>query len=240
MKLDRIIAGIAILSAAFCAVASDTGVGTPTAADQLLLPPDATVGEETFGDLTARWWQWADNMGIPPYVDPDGRLCEVGQEGAVWFLAGTDGSFNARRTCVVPEGRYLLVPVINMRYSQRRHNNVQARRGKPAPSPCAALQQGAAVNNDRLASAVALIDGARVTDVTRYRVRSNGCFSLATGEANSPLTAADGYWLLIKPLPPGIHTVIIGANYDADDSGYGQMRQNFEYTLHVGGRTNAL
>lgn len=228
-------AAIAVLVAASCGAASAGGTGTATAADGWVLPPDAAVGGESFGDLTARWWQWAEGMGIPPYVDPDGRLCEVGQEGAVWFLAGTDGSFNARRRCVVPEGRYILVPIINMR-----RNNVSARHAKKAPSPCKVLQQGAAVNNDRLGSVVALIDGVRVTDVARYRVRSNGCFPMVAGDAGSPLAAADGYWLLIKPLPIGIHTLVIGANYDAADSGYGKMRQNFEYELHVGGETSAL
>lgn len=206
-----------------------------TAADQLLLPPEARVGRETFGDLTARWWQWAERMPIAPYRDPDGRLCEFAQEGPVWFLAGTDGTFNARRTCIVPSGRHILVPVINMRYS-----NMRPRHGERLPLPCKVLQESAAVNNDRLGSAVVLIDGIRVTDVTRYRVPSNGCFPLIDPEEESPDTASDGYWLLIKPLPPGRHTLTIGANYAADDDGYGRMVQNFEYVLHVGGRTDLL
>lgn len=201
----------------------------PTAADQLLLPPDAKVGDETFGELTARWWQWAEWLPIPPYLDPDGRLCEMGQEGDVWFLAGTDGSFNVKRECVVPSGRYILVPVINMRHSST---------NEKLPLPCAVLQGGAAVNNQSLASAVALIDGVPVTDVARYRVRSNGCFPLRAGDDKSPQTAADGYWLLIKPLPPGRHTLVIGANYSVDNSAYGKRMQNFEYVLHVGRRAD--
>jgi hypothetical protein len=201
----------------------------------LLLPSDAKVGAETFGDLTARWWQWADRMPIAPYLDPDGRLCELEQEGPVWFLAGTDGNFNAKRKCIIPAERHILVPIINMRYS-----NVPPRHGKALPLPCKVLQEGAAVNNDRLGSAVVLIDGVPVTDVARYRVRSKGCFPLVAGEDESPSTAADGYWLLIKPLPPGIHTLVIGANYAADEDGYGRMVQNFEYVLHVGGRTDSL
>lgn len=208
---------------------------TPTDADQLLLPPDARVGRETFGDLTARWWQWAERMPLAPYLDPDGRLCGFEQEGPVWFLAGTDGTFNARRTCIVPSGRHILVPVINMRTS-----NTRPRHGTRLPLPCKVLQESAAVNNDRLGSAVVLIDGVRVSDVARYRVRSNGCFPLVETDEESPSTAADGYWLLIKPLPPGRHTLTIGANYAADEDGYGRMVQNFEYVLHVGGRTDLL
>jgi hypothetical protein len=207
----------------------------PSAADQLLLPPDAKLGNETFGELTARWWQWANRMPIPPYMDPDGRLCDFDQEEEVWFLAGTDGTFNAKRTCIVPANRHILMPIINMRYSNMRQHN-----GKPLPLPCKVLQQSAAVNNDRLGSAVVLLDGVPVTDVTRYRVRSDGCFPLVAEDEESPSTAADGYWLLLKPLPLGRHTIAVGANYAADEAGYGQMVQNFEYVLYVGGRADEL
>lgn len=207
----------------------------PSAADQLLLPPDAKVGNETFGELTARWWQWANRMPIPPYMDPDGQLCDFDQEGRVWFLAGTDGTFNAKRTCVVPANHHILMPIINIRYSNTRQHN-----GKPLPLPCKVLQESAAVNNDRLGSAVVLVDGVPVTDVARYRVRSDGCFPLVAEDEESPATAADGYWLLLKPLPLGRHTIAVGANYAADEAGYGQMVQNFEYVLHVGGRSDEL
>jgi hypothetical protein len=217
------------------AVAAAPRTAKPTAADQWLLPPDAKVGDETFGDLTARWWQWADRMPLPPYLDPDGRLCGYDQGGDVWFLAGTDGTFNANRTCVVPAKRHILVPIINMRYSDTQQHN-----GKTLALPCKVLQEGAAVNNDRLGSAIVMIDGTPVSDVSRYRIRSNGCFPLVEGDKDSPSTASDGYWLLIKPLPLGRHILTIGANYAADETGYGRMVQNFEYVLHVGGRTDEL
>lgn len=208
--------------------------GTQTEADAMLLPPDAAVDGESFGALTARWWQWAERMPIAPFRDPDGRLCELGQEGGVWFLAGTDGTFNAQRECVIPADRHILVPVINMRRS-----DVRDRRAAHAtPKSCEALQASAAVNNERLGSAVVLIDGVRVSDVTRYRIRSDGCFPLIPEmDDDYAKTAADGYWLLLKPLPPGRHTVTVGANYAADDDGFGRMVQNFEYVLHVGGKS---
>ena len=49
------------------------------------------------------------------------------------------------------------------------------------------------------------------------------------------MAASDGYWLLLPPLSPGRHTVSVGANYDADGSGYGRMVQSFEYVLWIGG-----
>jgi hypothetical protein len=189
---------------------------------------DGPVAGESLGEWTAEWWRWAQGAAIAPYRDRDGRLCDMGQSGPVWFLAGTDGTFEPRRRCEVPEGKYLLLPVINMVYWQR--TDVRGR------MPCAELQRGSAVNNDRLVSAVVVLDGKPLGDMRVHRVRSEGCFALNPGDGSSSLAAADGYWLMLKPLTRGHHTISVGANYGAPDQTYGNMVQNFEYELDVGGR----
>ena len=195
------------------------------------LPPAAMVEGRSFVSLTADWWRWARGAAIPPYLDPDGRLCEAGQSGPVWFLAGTDGTFAPKRECAVPEGKHVLVPVINMYYQA----------GTVQGTPCADLQSSAAVNNDRLVSAVVMVDGVVIEHVERFRVRS-GCFSLALkGDADhAHLAAADGYWLLLPPMPAGKHTISVGANYGSKGAAFGNMRQNFEYVLHVGATSRVL
>lgn len=201
-----------------------------------VLPADATIEGVSFGGWTAKWWQWALAQPIAPFLDPDGRFCTEGQGGPVWFLAGTNGEFNARRECIVPAGKYLLVPVINMVYM-----NPVAGPDAASARPCTELQANAAVNNDHLISAVVMIDGVLVEEVARYRVRSDGCFPLTTDVDEAAVqSAADGYWLLLKPLTPGRHTISIGANYGAANSSYGHMLQNFEYVLDVGGRTDLV
>ncbi|CAN7280348.1 hypothetical protein LJR168_001355 [Pseudoxanthomonas sp. LjRoot168] len=205
------------------------------AAPVVPLPLDAKVDGKGYPEWTAAWWQWAEALDGLPYRDRDGRACAVAQDGPVWFLAGTTGGFNARRECTVPVGKHLLMPVINMIH----YTPGDALRGDRVPS-CRQLQAWAAVNNDRLSSAVVLLDGVRVADVARYRVRSNGCFPLYPDVPPPPghlaqVAASDGYWLLLPPLSPGRHTVSVGANYDADGSGYGRMVQSFEYVLWIGG-----
>ncbi|MBB1059541.1 hypothetical protein [Marilutibacter spongiae] len=213
--------------------------------DPRVLAPDASVEGTDFGELTEHWWRWAESLPVAPYQDPDGRLCDLGQAGPVWFLAGTDGSFTARRECTIPADRHLLLPVINMLHS----NPPRAPKGY-VRRRCSELQAAAAVNNDGLNSAVVLIDGEPVRDVARYRVRSHGCFDMDedregangagdAGKRPGRLAAADGYWLLIRPLAPGRHTIVVGANYGVDaDRSYGNMVQNFEYVLDVGGSVN--
>ena len=187
------------------------------------------VEGQGIGAWTADWWRWALAQPIEPYLDPDGRFCDMGQAGPVWFLAGTDGNFKPKRVCTVPEGKHLLVPVINMVYFQRRDRQA---------STCTELQAAVAVNNDHLVSAAVLLDDKPVGDIRAYRIRSDGCFRLDPADPASPLAAADGYWLMIKPLPSGRHTLRVGANYGSPGkAAHGGMHQDFEYDLDVGGKT---
>ncbi|QWP79398.1 hypothetical protein J5226_14430 [Lysobacter sp. K5869] len=196
----------------------------------------ATIGGASAAEWTIRWWRWAHSFpaGRQPYLDRDGRRCAMHQDedGPVWFLAGTDGSFDAERRCRVPAGKHLLVPVINMYF----HG---PRLGEDAMS-CAEVKQRAAVNNDYLVSAVVLLDGKPLARPARLTSR---CFDPgAERDDTGPddrrgvvRAAADGYWLLLPPLAPGAHRLSIGANYgNPDDPDYGTMRQNFEYRLDVG------
>lgn len=166
------------------------------------------VAGASLGDWTAQWWRWAESAPIEPYLDPDGRLCDMGQSGPVWFLAGTDGTYQPKRQCVVPEGKYLLLPVINMYYRRG------ASKG-PAPK-CADVQAQVAVNNDHLVSAVVVLDGKSLGDIRVHRVRSD-CFQFDPECDCNALAAADGYWLMLKPLPRGHHTLSVGANYGVPD-----------------------
>lgn len=205
---------------------------TTTAPDSRTSWADGLDAAEVDGvaasEWTARWWRWVHAFppGLLPYEDPDGRRCAMGQSGKVWFLAGTDGHFDARRRCRVPKDAWLLVPLINMLHLGPAHGG----------RSCAALKAGAAVNNDRLRSAVAILDGDALPSRAIRRLRTDGCFELLPARHGIDATraAADGYWLLLPPLPAGRHVLSIGANYAAPGSDYGAMVQDFEYTLDVG------
>ncbi|MEN5118764.1 hypothetical protein ABE488_15740 [Luteimonas sp. TWI662] len=132
------------------AAPAEFAVGEPTPVRDARLAEGAVAGTSQ-AEWTARWWRWAMGQWIAPYLDPDGRWCAIGQnpDSPVWFLAGTDGSFTPKRRCVVPEGKYLLVPVINTYFQGS---------GAVEADVCAAAQGWVAVNNDQLVSAVAMLD----------------------------------------------------------------------------------
>jgi hypothetical protein len=74
------------------------------------------------------------------------------------------------------------------------------------------------------------IDGVSVPNLTKFRVASN-VFTFTMAQNNpfgvapvppAPLpemtrSAADGYWVLIRPLPVGTHTITFGGEYPPGD-----------------------
>lgn len=227
-----------VLAAGLCVTAGVAQAGRDDAAR--VLPLTSKVDGEGYEQLSARWWRWANSFpqALAPYRDPDGRLCDIGQEGAVWFLAGTDGSAWVQRRCIVPSGKHVFLPIINM---YQRSSVAVPSAGREAM--CDALRRSIAANNDALSSAQVLIDGVRVEHPERWRVSTPQCFDPFPekdgGKGSGFVAASDGYWLLLPPLSPGRHTIAIGANYANPDQeeGYGDMLQNFEYVLEIGGQS---
>ncbi|NUP05010.1 MAG: hypothetical protein HOW73_03000 [Polyangiaceae bacterium] len=82
---------------------------------------DPLVHQDTPGhvnlyeNLAEGWLAWA--MGNPwstgPIADPTGAQCALGQEGSVFYLAGTPGGA-ATRSCTVPADTILYFPLINL------------------------------------------------------------------------------------------------------------------------------
>ncbi|MDI9240240.1 hypothetical protein QLQ15_15120 [Lysobacter sp. LF1] len=187
--------------------------------DDRWVPSDGIVGDLNQAQWTARWWQWVGRFGADtgvPYADRDGSLCTLHQEGPVWFLAGTDGRFDAVRTCTVPADKHLFVPLINWVMGQ----------GGDTVS-CDEKRAAAARLADNVGTGLVLLDGRPIGKLERMRVAAGGCFAMSD-EVFSATT--DGYWLMLKPLPPGKHQLAISAAWR---DGPRQMMQNFRYELDV-------
>ncbi len=68
----------------------------------------------TYGQWTARWWQWAYSIprDVHPAYDDNGSYCAEGQSGPVWFLAGSY-EHPADRYCTIAAGKAILLPILN-------------------------------------------------------------------------------------------------------------------------------
>jgi hypothetical protein len=193
-------------------------------ANPRILPPQVKPYGKTYGAWGAEWWKWV--VGIPaaenPILDETGEFGAIDQAGPVWFLAGNSGG-TTERTLVVPTGKALFFPILTQFW------------GCPSPEERAFLEEVAraylgmdpaavaaltdvdlmrlviGAQMDSVISLSATIDGVAVQDLKQYRAKSpvftfEDLDSFGVEGECSP-AVADGYWLMVAPLPVGEHTI---------------------------------
>jgi hypothetical protein len=178
-----------------------------SADDTYLIPPDVPVADVSQEDWSRTWWQWAASFerAASPVADSTGRLCASNQSGDVWFLAGTYGSARTFRTCTIPRGKYLFFPIVNY--------IVTPNPSSTQPLSCAQAIDSAARMTDDLLRILLEIDGRPYDGLVEHRQATRQCFDLGA-LSRPPLhlypVAANGYYVMLRPLPPGEHVINFG------------------------------
>lgn len=174
-----------------------------------VLPLNSHAYGTTYEELAQGWWVWGMQGPNNPVLDETGEYCAEGQSGHVWYLAGTFGG-EVERTCTVPTGTALFFPV---------HNTIWAQFPEDPDYTTEELHQilwDAYLGNtcDMWAS----VDGVEIEDLWDYLVISDPFVfemddgNIWTGEAGEFYpSVADGYHVLLTPLPAGEHEVVFGA-----------------------------
>lgn len=191
-------------------------------ADSRVVKPGQEFAGRSYNELVSKWTNWlaAEPFATNPALDPDGRFCDLNQQGSVWFLASTFGGV-VDRTCEIPADKAIFLSL----------GGVFLSFGPEFPAADdACLQMATAlervrcdVNNDvPMAPAISFevtLDGQPVQDLFAYRAQSQpGGFTLKVANpsfitdlgfapGNRFPAAADGYFLYLKPLSPGEHTL---------------------------------
>ena len=197
-----------------------------------IAPPASSPYGHTYNEWAALWWRWAYSIpfDVNPVADATGEFAAVGQDGPVWFLAGTFGG-TVTRTIEIPAGKGLFFPVVNSAW-------VTTCVGEPRT-----IEDGVPYVSPQIDASTfsAAIDGVPVQNLSDYRALSPlFCTSLAIigiytpedlvatcpgGTSNPNCTdlpnpaehfgpedgfgpaIADGIWLMLAPLKPGVHTI---------------------------------
>jgi hypothetical protein len=205
----------------------------------VVVPVKAMPAGQTYGRWAAEWWQWA--LGIPadvnPVLDTNGEHCAQRQIDDVWFLAGAFTPDPVTRTCTIPEGKSLFFPLINTFYG--------AFLNDPPETTTEDFVRDAAACTEP-AEIEVFIDGQKVPKATRFFTGPSGSqspvFNLQLPPGNvfgldetvipelvlSP-TAEQGYYLFVRRLSPGDHTIQWTA------SGCTDNMQDITYYLTVEG-----
>jgi hypothetical protein len=171
-------------------------------------PADTILYNLTYGEWTARWWQWASSIPQDrnPVADQTGENCGEGQSGPVWFLAGTFGSFN-ERNCEIPAGKSILFPVLNSACTKFEYPQLQTE---------SELRSCAISLNDRFTELMVTIDGQPINEqqLESFRVQSPlfelinlPVGNIISGQQGSTQAVSDGFWVFLPPLEPGAHDI---------------------------------
>lgn len=195
------------------------------------VPVDGIVSGKPLHQYANIWWQWTSTMSDDesPVRDKTGENCHVNQSGDVWFLAGGYGTSKIKRHCVIPEGKFIFFPIINMAYWAE--NDIK--------KTCDQVKEESALNNSELYFVYVELDGHTIPNMRNNRIKSKDCFDLHELLAKKQATkkvypaATDGYWVMLKPLAKGVHSLKFNAQYQHKTAVHGNTMQDIEYTIEI-------
>lgn len=172
--------------------------------------------------LSSEWWQWvlSSPVSASPLADATGANCMVGQRGTNWFLAGSFGE-TVTRSCDIPEGATLFFPVVN---SINFDTPGQCFQG-PDPIPASVYRAFAAAFVNGATNLSVTLDGRpvgpmhrTVSPVFEVALPVDNVFVAPCGGLDAGIYSPavdDGFYVRLKPLPVGLHTLHIHAEVPA-------------------------
>jgi hypothetical protein len=187
----------------------------------LVVPPNIPTFGATYGEWSARWWQWfymwpAQNGPKPhPSTWSGASKCDTGQLGPVWFLVGIPTSTGTTTTtidCDIPAGKALFFPIITVECSNLEESPFYGKDAQ-ARQQCAHTDISSVGN-----SLVATVDGHSINDLKTFEAQSpdfvfavpvSNVVPLPPSSGDFAQSSADGYYLMLF-LTPGKHTIHFG------------------------------
>ena len=193
----------------------------PSTLAQGVIPPDSVAYGRTYSDWSAAWQQWALSIPVANHPLFDNGDCSVGQSGPVWFLGGkfcalnnpNCGTSNVVRSCAVPRGKALYIPILNVEWSALEMNDPKFQ--------ITDLRLNAESNVDGAANLSFRVDGLKIPNLAKHYSVQSTAFgftipddNLFTAVGEGPYLGGsyfpgvdDGVYVMLAPLPPGPHNV---------------------------------
>lgn len=198
-----------------------------------VVPVDSVYLGKTYEQWSEKWWQWAVSIPAPknPLVAPSGYYdASIGQSGNVWFLAGTINKQGIVRTVKIPAGKSIFFPIANVLYYDDKHDQTYESMSTVTT----------AIVNDVKVKEVT-VDGTPLKNLDNFRKGSDlfvvktpkkGDFvydpTLQQGRYNA---VSDGYWIMLKPLSKGVHTICIHSKVVSDIIGINEVGVKYIVTV---------
>jgi hypothetical protein len=176
-----------------------------------IFPVDSKPYGLTYGEWSAKYWQWT--LSLPSQADlsqdSTGQTCYNNQiDENVWMLDGPSAAGHIERSCVIPSGKAILIPVLT---GECDYSDPNLKTESELRTCAFAGIEGA--------SKQVSVDGFEIANIESYRVQSH-LFNLTIPADNilgiepieSTQAAADGYYFILEPLPTGRHTIHVSSS----------------------------
>jgi hypothetical protein len=199
----------------------------------IFLPGNKPYGL-SYSDHIKNFWKWI--LAIPakdnPYNDQTGERCTTGQSNlnsSVFYLAPNGGG-HSERTCKVPVGKGLMIPVMHVEISDLEMPGASVKE----------ISDAAKEDQDRTNSLYLKIDDReyKMNNLTKYRTHTEpfettwpdkAIFGIEKG-GNSTVVA-DGWYILTEPLAKGSHTIYFKSSLAPDPSGAESYATDIKYNI---------
>ena len=164
----------------------------------------------TFAEHQKNFWKWV--LEIPanksPVNDPTGEKCANGQSNSnssVFYLSFNNGGLS-ERTCKVPAGKGLLIPIMQVEFSEKEVPNASIED----------LRRTATKDQDSVNSLYLEIGDKeyKYDDLVKYRTQTDvfevvfpdkGIFGVIEGGVSKVI--GDGFYIITEPLTQGNYSV---------------------------------
>ncbi len=175
-----------------------------------IVPPYKKVAGLSLPEWAERYWAWLlpKSPARSPTQDTTGEFCADDQSGPVWYLAGGDTKSRIERTCRVPKGKFIGLPV----FAQGIFPNA-------GTDLCAKFANGVAAKDgsDSIQNAYIAIDGTRFDALYDFHVYTPHCTPIRGSAGEIVVADAVFYAVLVmlQPLPEGEHVISFGGDLAA-------------------------
>ncbi|RPI82948.1 MAG: hypothetical protein EHM34_06100 [Nitrosopumilales archaeon] len=174
-----------------------------------IFPPGGNPYGLSYSEHIQNFWKWI--LAIPakdnPFNDKTGEKCATGQSNtsSIFYLSPNGGG-KSERTCEVPVGKALFIPVMQVEISDLEYPGASVKE----------LSDSAKKDQDSVNSLYLKIDDKeyKYDNLTKYRIHTepfkttwpdNAIFGVVKG-GNSTVVA-DGFHIITEPLAKGNHTI---------------------------------
>lgn len=188
-----------------------------------IVPAYKKTQAKDYSEWVAKYWAWLLKRDPKrrPTEDMTGQYCADGQTGPVWFLAGADAAQHVERNCVIPQGQFILLPVM-----------AQIMLSTAGATPCEKLVVDGVPQDgmNAITTSQLIINGLRLDQLDDFKMYTPRCISIVDSLGNAIVSDAVywGTWVMLNPLPKGGHVISFGGELPAT-----KVFRNVTYNIRI-------